>query len=431
MTSMPKKRKLTIAACTYACALFAVLAAYAALAGRNLADYRLAARYSASRALEETVTAVENMSAALDKAVYATDGAMCARLSAEVYANALAAESALSTLPFATQEMERISAYLNEVGDYAYTLGALSASSGYAEGETDTLAKLGELAGSLRLSLEELRERYHNGALEMDSGEIKLANLSSLGTTERVSEALLSYESEFPRHGVIKYDGRYGAKAVSAAAVGQKRLSDAEKLAVAAAFAGVSPAQVRLAYSYEGAEGLKCYRALDALVVVGEQGVVSMGRERLVGEETLTAEQAQRAAHEFLEKRGYADMTLTRCESSGGMARMSFASTQHGALYEDNLVTLAVALDDGTLCAFNAEGYTAAEEELTWELDEKSAAESAPEGVSVEEISRVIIRSAGGEARACYKLKCADGESKVDIYVNAVSGLQERITLKQ
>lgn len=114
------KKKLVIVISTYACVLVAVLGVMSYLRGRSLRDYRLAARYSAQEALEETVTAAEHMSLTLQKTPYATDGGMSAKLCSQVYADALAAEAAMSTLPFSTQELEEISAYLNQVGDYAY-----------------------------------------------------------------------------------------------------------------------------------------------------------------------------------------------------------------------------------------------------------------------------------------------------------------------
>ena len=175
MTPMPKKRKAAIVLGTYALALIAVLGIVSYMSSSRLADYRLATRYSAQEALEETVTAVSHMSGALKKSVYATDAGMRAKICAQVYADALAAEAAMSTLPFATQELEQISGYLNQVGDYAYTLCASAAAEGGFTGdEAENLAKLSSLAASLTDSLSKLQRSYHNGSIEMDSGETRL-----------------------------------------------------------------------------------------------------------------------------------------------------------------------------------------------------------------------------------------------------------------
>lgn len=426
------KKKLVIVISTYACVLVAVLGVMSYLRGRSLRDYRLAVRYGAQEALEETVTAAEHMSLTLQKTPYATDGGMSAKLCSQVYADALAAEAAMSTLPFSTQELEEISAYLNQVGDYAYTLCGTVGETGFTQAQRDKLTELAALAASLSDSLRSLQTQYHNGAVEMDSSEKRLQNIGVDGTTTRVSTELLRYEAEFPRRASLEYDGRYSvtASALSGSTAKGKGLSDAEKLAIAAGFAGVSPAEVRLAYAYESTGGLKCYSAGDALVVVGNEGVVSMGRSRLVSEENLTQQQAQKLAQDFLKKRGYENMMLTDSEISAGMARFKFASTQDEALYIDNCITLSVALDDGAVCAFNAEGYSTEAVDVKWEITEQTAIDTAPENVQVEDIGRVIVRTAGEHPLACYELRCADASGKeVLIYVDAASGKQAEISV--
>lgn len=430
MTPMPKKRKLIIVLGTYALALIAVLGIFSYMSRRSLAGYRLAARYSAQQALEETVTAVSHMNGSLKKSVYATDAGMRARICAQVYADALAAEAAMSTLPFATQELEQISGYLNQVGDYAYTLCASAAEDGFADGEAENLAKLSELAASLTDSLTELQRSYHNGSIEMDSSETRLQNIGLDPAAGKVSTELLRYESEFPRRASMDYDGRYGAAAQQEESAGTKKLSDAEKLAVAAGFAGVSPAQIRLAYDYEGTNGTKCYAAGDMLVVVDDEGVESMGRSRLVSEARITDERAQKLAHDFLESHGYKDMTLIAAERAGGMARLKFASTQDGALCLDNFMTLSVALDDGTVCAFNAENYSAAACNVTWDITETEARAAAPGALTVADVQRVIVRTEGQRTVGCYELRCTDADgAEVKIYVNAATGRQNEIVV--
>ena len=431
MTPMPKKRKAAIVLGTYALALIAVLGIFSYMSRRSLSDYRLAARYSAQEALEETVTAVSHMSGALKKSVYATDAGMRAKICAQVYADALAAEAAMSTLPFATQELEQISGYLNQVGDYAYTLCASAAAEGGFTGdEAENLAKLSALAASLTDSLSELQRSYHNGSIEMDSSETRLQNIGLDPSAGKVSTELLRYESEFPRRASMDYDGRYGAAAQLEESAGTKKLSDAEKLAVAAGFAGVSPAQIRLAYDYEGTNGVKCYAAGDTLVVVDDEGVESMGRSRLVSEERITDERAQQLAHDFLESHGYKDMTLIAAERAGGMARLKFASMQDDALCLDNFVTLSVALDDGTVCAFNAESYSNEACDVTWDVTETEAASAVPEGLEVTDVRKVIVRTEGKRAVGCYELICTDSDgAEVKIYVNAATGQQNEIVV--
>ena len=368
------------------------------------------------------------MSAALKKSVYATDGGMCAKICSQVYADALAAEAAMATLPFSTQELEQISGYINQVGDYAYTLCAAAAPEGFTDEQAENLASLSTLAEGLSASLRELHTGFHNGSVTMDSSELSLRNVGTDTGEERISAELLRFESEFPRRAELEYDGRYGVNDESGAA--GKKLSDAEKLAMAASFAGVSPAEVRLAYDYEGVEGRKCYGAGDMLVCVGPRGVESMGRSRLISESRISAEKAQEIAFSYLENHGFMDMTLIAAEEGGGTARMKFASTQDGALCLDNFVRISVALDDGSIYAFNAESYSPDAVEAEWDISEQQALSALPESLTAADVKKVVIQSDGGRSMGCYEHDCTTSDGgEVKIFVDAVTGRQAEISV--
>lgn len=425
MNPMSKEKRRRIIAATFAAALLIILGGYSLMAHRALTQYRRAARYSAQEALEETVYAVEDMSRTLQKSAYATDAGMRARLCAQIYADALAAESALSTLPFSTQELEELSAYLNRMGDYALTLAGAEGDAGFDERDEKQLRQLSRLADSLSASLTALRTRYHNGEVVMDTAEASLPNIGTGTAESRVSRELLLLESEFPRRAAPEYDGKYAAKSAPDSPAAKKTLSDAEKLAVAAGFVGMSPAQLRLAHEYEGVDGRKCYTAGETLICVGPLGVESLGSSRRIGEAALTLEDAQARAYDFLEGRGYKSMTLISGEARGAAAHFKFARVYEGAVCRDNYITLAIALDNGDIYAFNAAEYSEAEYDVKWPLEEDAAAARLPESLHLIDIRRVIISSPGGEAIAAYELraKAADG-AEVTLYLDGENGAQ-------
>ena len=108
----------------YTVSALAVLSVLSAVLYARLSDYRLAASYGSAQAFETTVSAVDGMSLALKKSLYATDEVLGRILCSQVYAKALAAEASMSSLPFSTQELEQLSAFLNKAGDYARSLCA-------------------------------------------------------------------------------------------------------------------------------------------------------------------------------------------------------------------------------------------------------------------------------------------------------------------
>ena len=190
------KRKAKILLISYVSVLVVALALYAWAGQWGLGWYRRTVGESASLAYEETVRSVETLSQVLAKSPYATDPEMCDRICCEAYACAAAAESAMSTLPFSTWELEQLSGFLNTSGDYAYSL--CGQGQAFTDKQRQELRELAASAAEFSETLLTLREDLENRELTMDSREQRLQNVGT-ETGPRLSGELLAYEaaSEF------------------------------------------------------------------------------------------------------------------------------------------------------------------------------------------------------------------------------------------
>lgn len=422
------KRRARIRTVSYITAAIAGLALLAYARSADLNDSRLAAGYSAGRAFEETVTAVDALSAALSKSVYATDGGMCARICSEAYAKAQAAESALSVLPFSTQELEQISAFLNVAGDYAYSICGTAAAEGFTRQQLDTLADMAATAGHLVSSLLELQGGVHGGDVVMDSPALRLQNVRDGGQTENLSERLLAYEAQFEPLAALEYDGKYGCTAEE----NRGYLTEEAMLELAAQYAGVPASALKETYAYEGSNGRRCYRTGDLYLCVSRSGVESMAQSRLVGEALIGEEEARTIAEDFLAARGFQDLSLTAAGFNGAVAAMVYSRTENGAVCLDNCVQIAVALDDGSIYSFNAADYCGEKSGVRFLIEEEEAARALPEGLELLDSRRVIRKSPGKRDLACYEFSCADADGRqVQICVDAASGRQCRIDVQR
>ena len=287
--------------CIYACAAIAVLGLYAGLSRSRLSDFRLAARYSSSRAFEETVGAVGNLSLALRKSLYATDSGMCCRICSDVYADARAAETAMATLPFSTVEMARISGFLGVAGDYAYSLCPEAAANGFSDEQRSALYDMSAAAEEFAMALSEMQGSITDGTITMDTREVRIENVGEAAQQTKLSEQLSEYEESFAAPAALKYDGRYGARDGEETA--QKTPEELKK--TAADFLGVGEASLDLKYEYSGEDSRRCYSCRGVEVCVDSRGVVSMGSDRIIGDAVLDAAEAEKAAGEFLEQHGY------------------------------------------------------------------------------------------------------------------------------
>ena len=411
----------------YAIAAALALALYAYTESVYLTRWRQTAAYSSSLAFEETVRAVDSLAGSLEKSLYATDGAMCARMCGEVYAASCAAGSAMAALPFSTQELEKLSAFLNLTGDYAHVLCGESAEDGFLPEQREALGALSVRADEFVGMLLELREDLNGGRVHMDSRERRLRNVGT-EPGESLAARLLDYESAFSAPEDLHYDGRYGRDESG----GNGYLTESEMLRAAADFLGVQPEALEPTYSYEGLEGRRCYRCGDSFLCVSRSGVDSLSQTRLVSEAVLTADEAREAAESFLRRAGYADLSLIGENNAGTVLSLRYARVEDGAVWLDNALQLAVALDDGSLYSFNTDDYRAGDSGASWVLDEEKAAEALPEDFAWDAVRRVILTSEGGRSSGCYEFSAPDSAGRrVRVYVDAADGKQARIALDE
>ena len=417
------KKKSRILLISYLSVLGITLALYAWAGQWGLSWYRRTVNESASLAFEETVRAVDALSAALEKSAYATDSEMCDRICCEAYACAAAAESAMSTLPFSTQELEQLSAFLNTAGDYAYSL--CGSGEAFSQAQREDLQALSASAADFSQTLLALRQELNDRELRMDSREKRLRNVAAPEQAP-LSRELLDYEEGFTALS-LQYDGKYSAREQ------QKTgglLTEGEMQAAAAAFAEVSVDELRQEVDYEGTDGRRCYRVGDRWLCVSRAGVESMSQNRIVSAQTLSLQEALQAAEDFLAARGYRDLSLWGQEQSGCVAVFSFVREQDGALCPDQPLRLAIALDDGSVYSFDATGYSARALRVDWTVDEETARDTLPAGLTLRESRRLILQSPGGSPVPVYAFSCRTGEGKtVEICVHAGTGKQYRITV--
>ena len=412
-------KKYRIIAATYAIAAILSLGIYSFAGNRLMADYRLAAKYSSARAFEETVSAVDMLDSALKKSLYATDSAMRSRLCAEAFAGALAAETAMATLPFSTQELEQLTAFLNYAGDYAYTLGRQAAEPG--EEQLAFLAELSTAATQFSQKLKELQGGINSGELLMDSLQQPLGNIKENAEAGLLSAGLLEYENGLEELQMPEYEGKYTEEEKAV----EGELSEEEMKALAARFAGIDAQRLKEEYAYNGTEGRKCYSAEGVFICVSPAGVESLGQTRLVSEALIDAAQAEQTAGQYLKDHGFENLSLSEKNQNGYITVMEYAVNENGIMWPDNHIKIGIAMDDGSVYSFNALNYHDDASGAKWSIDEKEAKKAVPESLTVQSAEKQIKAGEG-----CYNFRCMnDMGENVNILIDGKTGKQMEISI--
>jgi germination protein YpeB len=442
---MHKKRFRTVAALYLAAAVVA-LGVFAGVNGARARRSERALRYSYEHAFGELVTAVTELDTALEKSVCATSPGLIGSLCTEVFGKAMTAQMSLASLPFSTQELERLSGFISRAGDYAFVLSRTApAAGGYSAQELENLRGLSEIADTLALNLKGLRSEIQDGSLRLLEAKQAAQTLSDAvpDAAGTLDGGLRLIEQEFPEIPSLIYDGPFSEHLTGAAPralEGLPTVSEAEARVRAARFLGVGEGRVHLLEACGGE--LPCYSfsadtaggATQYLSVTQQGGqVLSLLCSRPVGSAVTDAETAVETARRFLATNGYADMAETYHLTQNGILTVNFAFRQGDVLCYSDLVKVSVALDTGEVCGFEARGYLTAHtvRDLPAQtVGAEEAAAAVPDGLEILARQLALVPSEGKYETLCWEFKCrsSDGRHYI-IYADARSGRQHKILI--
>ncbi|MCD8086439.1 MAG: germination protein YpeB [Clostridiales bacterium] len=395
------------------------------------------------RAFDQLTSSVDKLDAALEKCVYATSPATVSALSAQIYAEALAAQQALGELPYANLQLEQTAAFVAKTGDYAAALArSVLQNDGYSGEELSSVKALHQAAQQLKERLHTLESQLYDGTATLEDVEAVTKRLSQL-TEEGDVLADSSYqdiEAEFPEMPTLIYDGPFSEHLQTRTAAmleGTEQVSQEEARGLAADWLAADPSDLTGEADMNGK--LPCYvfsaslEGGSATIYVTKQGgqVLAWGNGRAVGAETMDAEQGVAAARRYLEIHGITGMEESYFIDQGNCLTVNFAATQDGVTCYPDLIKVEVALDTGAVVGYEASGYLMNHTRRTDTVPAVTA-EEAVRVVSgeLEVLSRqlAIVPTDGEDEVLCWEFKCENEEGlHYIVYVSAATGEEHRL----
>lgn len=407
-------------------------------------DRVIAANYR--HAFEELVTGIQDLDSALKKSVLVTTPSMAGAVCTEVFGKAQTADMALGVLPFSATELERTGAFINSVGDYAFALSRKAAGGeSFTEEERQGLRELSQTATRLSARLSAMQESLGSAVGSPEQYQRSITSLDRREgeiVPETVGDEMSISETEFPEMPALIYDGPFSEHLLEVkprALEGMEEIDQNLGRRLAAQFLGLRAEQVFPTAELAGDMPSFAYSAdLDGIpvsVTLSKQGgvVYEMLSSRIVEEQTLSPEQAMEAARKHLERRGFKNMKESYYMLRGNVLTANFAYVQDGVVCYSDLIKVGVAMDDGSLQSFEARDYLTAhtQRELPQlAVDAQAGLTAVPADLTLLGTETVLIPSAGKYELLCHEYECQDASGqRVLIYVNAVTGQQEKILL--
>ena len=439
------RKKTAILLIAFTIAAFAVLGGFILQARGQTAGVNRYVQVSYRRAFSDLVTNMDGIDNSLQKSLYATSPAMTSSVCTEIFGKAMAAQSALSALPFASYELEHTSAFVAKVGDYAYALSRnASKGNGLTEEERSNLTALSENAAALAQDLRELFSKVDEGAVsigEMEQAQDSMADKEDEDVSTDLAGSFRQIESDFGDIPSLIYDGPFSEHIAEKKPVMLEGLEDVdENQAIQAAAEAMDMEAERLQITSQRDTPFPVYvigskeegSACSAEVSKAGGQVIFFEKRGTYEGQALSDEKAGEAAKTYLSEHGFDPVSTTYVSYNGNRVIVNCAYDQEGVICYPDLIKVTIA-PDGTVTGMDCLGYVTnhtqrALPEKT--VDETQAQKQVSSSLTVLSHQMAVIPTSGKNEVYCHEFKCenADGQHYI-VYVNAESGLEENILI--
>lgn len=428
-------RRNTVRVVSFCAALALVFGGFALKSRSELKSYRLQIQNGYSRSLEELLSGVNNISLVLKKAEYTTSAKQLSNMAAQLLAEAENAKNALSRLPSGGTELTTLNRFLSQVGNYA-----MSVSKSLADGAEN--AEYTENIKVLKNTAEKISDAIGEADITYGSADKWAAELDrKIGESvpqESLAGALGSLEESLSDYPTLVYDGPYSDHILEKEPEmikNAEEVSESKALKKAAEITGLKVDELKFEEKTAGKIAAYRFSGAGMVVTVSCRGgyPVYMRKTGKMGDFILEYRQALDKAKRYLEKIGLTGFTETYYFTDEGVCVINFAYQDGRTICYTDLVKVGVAMDSGEIMLLETSGYLSNHTDRAFEspaVTIEKAAEKVNKKLKIRKTELTLIPTdAGGEVR-CYEFLCEteDGQ-EILIYINAVTGEEERILI--
>lgn len=419
-----------------AVAVFAVTLAAAIFYGMRASHYARTINNHYARALYGLSESVGEIDLALAKGVLVTQAPQLSRLTTEIWRQTAAAQTALGQLPLSENKIETTERFLSQVGSYAYSLGQKGvAGQPMSDEERQQLLNLSGYAQGLKDSLLELKGEWEDGNLNFDLKTVHAGDrsVSYMGELDNL-------EAGFSDYPTLIYDGPFSdhlEQAEAKALVGRKAISDVQALKGFTTLLGEERVKSpKVTGMSEGKLAGYNLSAGDGQIsgCLSKQGGLPIWflDSRELGTPKLSPQQAVERAKAFLERIGLTSMVENYYIQEGKSITVNFAYNQDGVTLYGDLVKVKVALDNGDVIGFEAQGYLMNHHrrEIPQPVITVEQAKAAISNVvELQSQKQTMIPTPDGRELPCYEFLGKCGKRNFLMYVNTQTGQAENALL--
>lgn len=390
-----------------------------------------------SRAFYDMVGYVENIKTIITKTSVCTTCPKKSNLLEEIWHKANMAQENLNLLPVQQETLKSTSKYLNQVGDFAYSLNKQSlVKKDFTKEEYDKLQKLQIYSEVLTQSLQKLGRDINEGKVRWDKLKRVNKNMKSI-------DYLHDVEKNFQDYPTLIYDGPFSdhINKVKPKALTGKNISVNEAKNKVKEFLdykdietikqiGVTKGNIET-YNFEAKLKGKEDRIYVDVTKIGGH-IYSMMYNKEITASRLDMESAKGFALKFLQKKGYTNMKDTYYLKEDNQAIINYATKQDNVVCYPDLMKVKVALDTGEIIGFEARGYITSHIKRDFSgvnITMEDAKKIINNDVEIISSNMAVIPTELKTEVLTYEFKGKLNQNDFLVYVNAKTGEVENILM--
>ena len=411
-----------------------------------------------NRAFYELVGYVQNVELMLLKARMTSSMELTASTLNDVWRDANAASSNLGQLPLSVGVLSNTEKFLAQVSDLSQTISRQNVQGKpINDDQMKTLESLHKFSVTLEDGLNELKSDLSNGNFKWENVS-KETNEDMKKTSEEMpvdsnvngsQDKPMTFDNidkSFQEMPTLIYDGPFSEHMQNRKAIGLLGDNVTENQAIDSLSNFLGKDKVRnvkkLADNNNGiidtynfrmeVSGHKNDSVAEADVSVKGGHVTWYLFNRDIGQNTIDINKAKDIGRDFLTSRGFPNMKESYYLKSDGMAVINYAYTENGITYYPDLIKVKVALDDGEIVGFEANGYYMNHRDRnlgTPKITEAQAREKVTRGDSVKYSGLSLIPTNYGTEILCHEFTGKVGDKDFLVYIDANTGAEVKVLI--
>ena len=408
-------------------------------------EYSRAVNNNYNYAFYELITYVGNVEKYLAKASISSSPAHGADTLTNVWREANLASAYLSQLPTSSEEFSKTSKFLNQVGDYSFSLSRKNMNGeSLSSKDLEKIKKLYEYCIELNNTLEQLALDIQDGRVSWEelSKDVPVPFAQQVGNLSSLSFS--NIDQNFGEYEGLIYDGAFSEhidKAEKKGLTGDD-ITEASARNIAIDFIGKDRVEEITSNGFIENGNIQVYTFAVKIkngdnknpmtISVSKKGghIVLMAYNREIKAEIITEDTAKNIGLEFLSAKNINDMKPTYYMKQGGAVTINYAYEQDNVIIYPDLIELKIALDNGEILGLEMTGYLNSHYKRNIKKPKISPNEAKKylnKNLKITRYRLAIIPTKWKTEIFCYEFTGKIDDTDFLVYINADTGKEENI----